>query len=330
MPSLPAAGALREALLSVLGKETRYSPDQSCMTRTIVTGVFKRFHVSTDGAGDPRNRGAARIRAMLNSTFRKQGLVVAPRWGHWALTDEGVSVARSINKFPYDPSTNITSQWLTERLGDGLYSTLTSSVAAKFRISVARNMVDDHVNTFLAKLIQRDSLRERLILGKPVYNSQLASWCCRSAQNDIRSMGTDPVSRTMYGAQTITERKRGSRSTYNSANTRQIAMYTVKGATVDESRTIEILDEGSSPASALESKQRLHQLYQQMKRSLRKTNTGNLTHLEVVGILDAMIEGSTVAEISHRFGLTLSRTHTVVGRMRRTLREARDNGLLAA
>jgi len=61
------------------------------------------------------------------------------------------------------------------------------------------------------RLISRDSFAERVLLGEHITVSQVLLYASRSAFNDARGSGTEPVCRELYYARTETERKNGIR-----------------------------------------------------------------------------------------------------------------------
>jgi hypothetical protein len=326
MTALPAAPLVRDAILAVLGKATSYRPDRSLRTKDCTAKVFLHFGLGERKTGSATDREEARIRKQWG-TLKKLGLMQAGEPGAWTLTTSGVERARELNGFQYDPEDNLTTQFLDDKLKGGLWDSLASAVAAKFRVSATCNLVGDHVNTFLAKLIQRDGLRDRLVMGKPVYTSQLAAWCCRSAQNDIRAMGTNPVSRTVYGAQTITERRKGKRHGHTHATSAQIAAQTSEeGAGIV---SFDIVDEAPNPEANLDQQQRVAALQAKLASCIRKARPGATSIDRDIEILDAMIAGNSVAEIATQYDLSPSRANTIVGGLRRTLRAALEAGALA-
>jgi hypothetical protein len=205
--ALPTPTELADYVIGWLGKANRYNSNRSVRTRVCIEAAQSHFGVAGD-ACKATDLFAARVRSTRH-TLTKQGFLWRPAWGQWALTELGISRSREINGIGSDPERSLTSQFLDERLAAGLYDRLLRAVSKKFRVSATCRMVEDHVHTYLAKLVQRDALHDRLTLGQPIYDSKVATWCCRSAQNDIRGMGTNPITRAIYGAQTATERRLG-------------------------------------------------------------------------------------------------------------------------
>ena len=89
-----------------------------------------------------------------------------------------------------------------------LYKAMRAAVASKCPVSASSRQVEDHISECILRLIHRDSLRNRIMLGKPITYSHLCTYAIRSAWTDARNSATNPVCRELFGARTETERKR--------------------------------------------------------------------------------------------------------------------------
>lgn len=106
---------------------------------------------------------------------------------------------------------NKTSLWLQEHLKEGphskLWKTLEQALKYKCGMSSRISQIEDHIQAFLEKLIRRDSLKDKIDQGLPIYYKQLAAYAVNSAKNDMRDNGSNPVCRELHGARTDTEMK---------------------------------------------------------------------------------------------------------------------------
>lgn len=155
--------------------------------------------------------------------------------GQWGLTELGVVEARALVpevpaptpalitpevpaptpvRTPKRVERNLTAKWLDKHLTpppgqteSRLYRHIRSTLAKTCRISASMDLLDDHVNQFIIRLIRRDSLRKKLEAGDRIRYSSIASYAVNSAYTDIRDFGTDAVTREMFGARTGKERR---------------------------------------------------------------------------------------------------------------------------
>jgi len=329
MPDLPAAPLVRDAILSVLGRATGYRLNHTVNTTKCVSAVLTRFGLGGLGS---RSREAGRIRR-LEQMLRFKGLTVTPKRGAWSLTEHGIDRARELNKLPYDPHKNLTRQFLIERLPNGLYDSLIKSTAAKFHVSLVTDQVVDHVHTFLAKLIQRDSLRSRIALGKPIYPSQLASWCYRSAQNDIRALGTNPVSRTMFGALTVTERRTGKRYAKSPQKSWEISPFLRpaydKRAQEKIKEGLQVVDNKPSVEDEVIEYDHAFKFWAEGAEVIRRSQPRNRSLSRDLRLLRAWAEGQTIVKISKEYGLSRTRVDGIISGLRKTLQQAGARGAFA-
>jgi len=133
-----------------------------------------------------------------------------PGRGQWGLTTTGLETARSYAGLK--PIGNSTAQFLDQRLKETggingvFWSTLRAAVASRFTISRRAGLVDDHIQTFMMRIIGRDGLRVKIAEGKTITDTHIASYILNSARNDIRDAAINPVTRELYGARTAKER----------------------------------------------------------------------------------------------------------------------------
>lgn len=147
----------------------------------------------------------------------EEPLTDSPDSGHLLTCDEdnGFTSEMPLEQACRVLSKNITSEFLERRLkatggiNGPLWNLFRMTLKSHLTISDATDRIEDHIQTGLTRLISRDALRERLLTGQIVEDTQLSSYILRSAYNDCRDEGTEPTSREMYGALTEKERALG-------------------------------------------------------------------------------------------------------------------------
>jgi len=207
-------------LLETLGRIVGGSPNVFVGHDEIVSETLREAGISEfvvdSGSEIGWNRDRVRSTVMdafrngtdAQSTFPLFKMGTAP--DSWGLTAAGASAV--------DPERlkgkNLTSAFLDARIvstggiNGKFMKGLRAAVGSKLQLSAAIGIVDDHVQTCLMRLVQRDSLRERILSGMRIPDGQIASYAVRSAFNDCRDSGTEPVARAMCGARTERERDR--------------------------------------------------------------------------------------------------------------------------
>jgi hypothetical protein len=101
---------------------------------------------------------------------------------------------------------NLTSQWLAKN-GREIREMLIEHLSHKLPISRRISVVEDHVQTFLARLVERDTLGEHLAAGRVPQQSVLRIWAYQTACTDMRGWGVDASLRKSRGAKTNRDRQ---------------------------------------------------------------------------------------------------------------------------
>jgi hypothetical protein len=121
-------------------------------------------------------------------------------------TPLAVAVREALAPAP-KPEPNLTARWLAAN--PGVYQTLVHHIGMKMPLSRKLDVVEDHVQTFLARIVERDTLAPFLRGGKSVQMSVLRIWAYQSASTDFRRWGVDASLRTTRGAKTSREVQKG-------------------------------------------------------------------------------------------------------------------------
>jgi hypothetical protein len=113
-------------------------------------------------------------------------------------SDLGKAVFKAIDR------RNLTSRWIAEH--HDLGPILVQHLICKLEMSRRMGVIKDHVQVFLLRLIERDTLAPYLMAGKKVQIGVLRVWAYHSACTEMRSWGVDASLRTSRGAKTNRDR----------------------------------------------------------------------------------------------------------------------------
>lgn len=100
---------------------------------------------------------------------------------------------------------NLTSQWLAKN-GKEIFTMLVDHLSHKLPTSRRVSVIEDHVQTFLCRLVEKDTLASHLAAGKTPLPSVLRIWAWQSACTEMRGWGVDASLRKSRGAKTNRDR----------------------------------------------------------------------------------------------------------------------------
>lgn len=100
---------------------------------------------------------------------------------------------------------NVTARWIAKNWAR-VRSELLEVISRKFRVSRTISVAEDHLQTFMLKLIEHDSFAPYISNGGEVRMSNLRMWVCQSSCTEIRGWGVDASLRESRGSQTARER----------------------------------------------------------------------------------------------------------------------------
>jgi len=101
---------------------------------------------------------------------------------------------------------NLTSQWLA-RNGRKVFSELVKHLTHRLPTSRRIGVIEDHVQTFLTRLIEKDTLASFILEGGEPKLSVLRAWVHQSACTEMRGWGVDASLRASRGAKTNRDRQ---------------------------------------------------------------------------------------------------------------------------
>jgi hypothetical protein len=103
---------------------------------------------------------------------------------------------------------NVTAQWLAQNAKE-VYKTLVGHLNSKMQRSSELGVVEDHVQEFLARLVNDDRLAPLLTTGETPKLAVLRVWAYQSACTELRRWGVDATLRATRNAKTSREVQKG-------------------------------------------------------------------------------------------------------------------------
>jgi len=374
-PSLPPVLTIFiEPLLKVLGRKVNFKPGVFVNRKEVIHDAIREAGFDPDNLaqyGDPdkgwkfsgqKPMGFQRRVWLAHRKCYDQGKGWLPKGqvpltlkgkkrGYLALTEAGAEKAKALCGTTEDDTGgsggNLTADFLNKRLTDTggldgtLYSLMKAAVRVKLPLSATIGIVDDHIQTCFMKLIQRDALRERILRGKNITDSHLATYAVRSGFTDIRRDGTEPVCREMYGAQTERERAKlreerarrqeENKDLYEARPSTSIASgrrVTWDKDDKDWKTIADVEDTQAVDGDEAMAKRAFDDLWERIEVVVRykKPNAWK----RYMTILRMVSNGWSVKEIAHAEGVSRNRAATLVAQARKCVREGRNSDMLAA
>ena len=201
-------------------------------------------------------------------------------------------LALAVRSAVYDtsapPKTNHTAQWL--KGSPEVYRVLVKHLSAKMHRSRHLGLVEDHVQTFITRLIEKDTLAPFVLGGKTVRLSVLRIWAYQSASTEFRRWGVDADLRVSRGAKTAREIQAG------------VSWHPVQSASaacevlLEDGRAKDYHDPSApSPEESASRNSRVDEV----RRALVRMGQPHL-----VPVVDGLLEGRSLTEIQETYGVT--------------------------
>lgn len=286
------------------------------------TGLTRReMRGILSSAGTPAGRLPDRILRALRET--PGGPWVERSTTHallWTLTDVGrdvIAFTREEIAPQAEEARNVTARWFDAHMA-ALYPILEKKIRARCQVSHYIGTTMDHVQEYLRRAIHRDAFRSRLEAGQSIPLSQVAVFALRSAQNDIRNSGSEPVCRELYGARTEREVKHGDgperdRSTWRKS-ARMRSVRAEEGSVVDMADAVD----GVSSAPSLDETVAFQQVWSRLEVHIRKTFQAGEIDL-ILAFLRARMQGASIAETASVLHIEPGRAQVIHRRIRSEL-----------
>lgn len=367
----PSNKTFIEPMLKVLGRKTGFKEGVYVHNKELHVEIVKEAGFDPDNLEQygkpedgwtmwgqhPLKDGLARRiwyahRECFYDKARKKGMpkltTRGPKRGTWGLTKLGAEKAKALCDTSNDNSSgggNVTSEFLQKRLAETgglrgtLYGLMESAVKAKLPMSATIGIVDDHIQTCMLKLVQRDALRERILSGTKVTDSHLATYAVRSGFTDIRRDGTEPVCREMYGARTERERSKMKAERERREREEQEGFEVRPTVTKDKRITwhrddgewmtiADVEDTEAVDGDVAMAQMAFEDTWQRIEAIVRANSPR--AWQRYVTILHRVTDGWSIKEIARAEGVSRNRAATLVAEARKCVRDSRDADLLSA
>jgi hypothetical protein len=222
----------------------------------------------------------------------------------------GLALALTDPPPPAVKGPNATARWLAANY-HRVRPRLLAKIATKFRMSRSVGTVEDHVQGFLLRLIERDDLAPFLAQGKTVNIGALAFWATQATCTQIRSEGTDASLRSLYGAMTERERKGGRTS-------KDEASVAIELVGRDEDGRSSDLYDPSVPnlEELLTVEERAEMCRAAIRRSVPASQAG-----QYLTLFDAMVSQGGRRNLSEVEGVNTAKVPLMVAKIRTILRD---------
>lgn len=339
----PTQSAFRDPLLLALGRATRFKPHTHMPLWVVTPYTLKLYGYDPNDPPFPRKgrkpEGLDRKIQVLCLYLkredkwdrRKTPLTERGERGQWALTEAGVEQALRLEspKHRRNP-TNLTARWLGDELHhpDGmerspLYLSMARAIASKCSVSAATQQVDDHISGCIAKLIHRDSLRNRIMLGRSLSHSHICTYAVRSAWTDARDNATNPVCRELHGARTETERAKmeETKSSGPRVLDPRVTFSTEDGVT-------QLLDIAADDSDDVVDNLHFESLWGRVLDTIRVGKPKSYDRY--IEVLKIKLQGGNSTDIAMAMGVSASRATSMMAEARRVLQDARSAGKFEA
>jgi len=200
---------------------------------------------------------------------------------------------------------NATSQWLAKN-AKAVYSTLVSHLSSKMQRSSELSVVEDHVQEFLARLVDDDRLAPLLTTGETPKLAVLRVWAYQSACTELRRWGVDATLRATRNAKTSREVKKG-----KDFAPVQSAHAASEVTTVSDDGTESTQDLCDPMALSPEDVSARRSRVDHVRKTLIRKGHGHL-----VPVVDGLLEGQTLQELQIAHGVSSDQITTVLRGLR--------------
>jgi len=209
---------------------------------------------------------------------------------------------------------NLTSQWLAAN-GRKTHQMLIEHLANRLQTSRQISVIEDHVQTFLCRLVERDQLASFLEAGKPIQPSVLRVWAYQSACTEMRGWGVDASLRQSRGAKTHRDRQA------DAGKLPMVAIHSTECAVEHryEVENGEVTSEIYSPntMSAEEALISAETMARARALVLRKIAGAGPRY---AALFDALVDGDKRTPLASEAGVSRNRMASMLSRIREVLR----------
>lgn len=206
---------------------------------------------------------------------------------------------------PVNRTLNATSQWLAQN-AKTVYSTLIGHLSSKMQRSHELSVVEDHVQEFLARLVDDDRLAPLLTTGETPKLAVLRVWAYQSACTELRRWGVDATLRATRNAKTSREVKKG--KDFQPVQSAHAACEVVTVSDDGSESTHDLCDPSApSPEDVSARRSRVDHVRATLVRK-------GQAHL--VPVVDGLLEGLSLQELQSTYGVSGDQITTVLRGLR--------------
>jgi hypothetical protein len=216
---------------------------------------------------------------------------------------------------PKPRKVNLTAQWLASN-GTKTRRMLVDYLGQKLQTSRQIDVVEDHVQTFLCRLVEKDQLAPYLELGKPIQPGVLRVWAYQSACTEIRGWGVDASLRQSRGAKTHRDRQA------DAGKLPVVAIHSTESAVerryeVENGEVVsDLFDPHAEDAEdALVSAETLERAREVVLRKIAGAGP------RYAALFDALVDGGKRATLASEAGVSRNRMASMLSRIREVLRD---------
>lgn len=243
---------------------------------------------------------------------------------HWARIHQEVLKA-STPKKSIHPG-NLTSQWLAEN-AITMKSMLTKYLSKKMHNSRKVSLIEDHIQAFFCRLVERDSLAPFLEQGKPIRASVIRFWAFQSVYSEMRGWGVDAGMRMHVNAKTLQDRKVESGQLAAKFKHHHAEPFVVTYNILDSSDPNRVWDTYDPNDKNVEETLIQRETYEETIRTLThrisKTDSESGPHYRA--ILEGLVQGSNKSEIAQEVGITPDQLDGMLAHILRVMKRANRN-----
>jgi hypothetical protein len=175
--------------------------------------------------------------------------------------------------------------------------------------------VEDHVQTFLCRLVEKDTLAPHLAAGKTPQPSVLRIWCYQSACTEMRGWGVDASLRTSRGAKTNRDRMAD-------AGKREVVAIHSTESCVERRYEVEngevVTDIHDPYARNAEEDMISEEAFERARALVLKKIAG--AGPRYARLLESLLDGAKRRDLARETGVSANRMATMLSRIREVLR----------
>jgi len=209
---------------------------------------------------------------------------------------------------------NLTSLWLAKH-GKETRAMLIEHLSHKLPTSRKVAVIEDHVQTFLCRLVEKDTLASHISEGRSVQPSVLRVWAYQSACTEMRGWGVDASLRKSRGAKTHRDRRAD-------AGLREVVIIQSTDAVIERRYEIEngesVTDLHDPHARSIEDDFISAETRERARALIARKISGAGPRYAM--LLDSLMDGEKRSDLAVEAGVSPARIAAMVTKIREVLR----------